>query len=77
MPFVSFVPWPTPKRCLDAEHNPPGHIVLQPGLHVWVCPACGARQIVRVAPRPTCSKQAHNEPYRATKSAVVCKKGRS
>ncbi len=36
------------KRCTNPEHNPPTMIVLPPGSHVWVCPACGHEQTVYV-----------------------------
>jgi len=29
------------KQCMSPEHNPPMHIVLQPGTYEYVCPACG------------------------------------
>ena len=27
--------------CMSPEHNPPMHIVLEPGTYGYVCPACG------------------------------------
>ena len=27
--------------CMHPEHNPPSHIVLQPGEYEWTCPECG------------------------------------
>ena len=32
-------PWN--KECHHPEHNPPGHIVLQPGAYEYECPGCG------------------------------------
>jgi hypothetical protein len=29
--------------CLSPEHNPPSHIVLEPGTYEYVCPSCGKR----------------------------------
>lgn len=45
MPFRPLKPeeqktWIKPE-CRDPQHNPPGMIVLPPGLHIWVCPKCG------------------------------------
>ena len=54
MSFVKYEPYKEPHRCKDPEHNPPGHIVLEPGVHVWKCPSCGQEQRVVVRPRPTC-----------------------
>lgn len=34
--------------CRHPEHDPPGMIVLPPGLHRWQCPACGAECTFRV-----------------------------
>jgi predicted RNA-binding Zn-ribbon protein involved in translation (DUF1610 family) len=36
------------ERCSSTEHNPPMHIVLKPGLHIWICPKCGQEQTIRV-----------------------------
>lgn len=33
--------WITSKPCLSPEHNPPSHIVLQPGTYEYTCPSCG------------------------------------
>lgn len=27
--------------CLNPEHNPPAHIVLEPGVYEHTCPGCG------------------------------------
>jgi|GEM_PF-4764016 len=29
------------KICNHPEHNPPSHMVYQPGEYEWVCPGCG------------------------------------
>lgn len=29
------------KPCLSPEHNPPGMIVLEPGVYRHTCPSCG------------------------------------
>ena len=50
MPFISHTP--PPKRCNSREHKPPGHIVLQPGDHVWKCPDCGEKTVVHVPEPP-------------------------
>lgn len=35
-------PLESKKICLSPMHNPPGHMVFQPGyVHTWTCPACG------------------------------------
>ncbi len=30
-----------PKPCLSDEHEPPKHIVLDPGRYEHICPTCG------------------------------------
>lgn len=32
------------RPCLHPTHNPPMHIVLEPGLYEHTCPACGKSQ---------------------------------
>lgn len=32
--------------CRHPEHNPPGHIVLQPGVYEYTCPGCGRTQTI-------------------------------
>ena len=27
--------------CISPKHDPPTMMVYPPGVHVWVCPACG------------------------------------
>ncbi len=53
MPFRPLTPeeiqkWNCGQPCMHPEHNPPSHMVLQPGLHVWVCPGCGQEQQIVV-----------------------------
>lgn len=39
MPFIKHV---KPKEiCRNPEHEPPGMIVLEDGVHTWQCPGCG------------------------------------
>ncbi len=46
MPFIEHIP---PKKvCLSAEHKPPTHIVLEPGIHIWQCPACGEQTPIEI-----------------------------
>ena len=30
-----------PKHCLSPEHDPPSHMVLDPGTYKYTCPMCG------------------------------------
>lgn len=46
--------------CLSSEHNPPGHIVLPPGIYRWTCPMCG-KSIEFSVPAITCSVQQPNK----------------
>jgi hypothetical protein len=46
VPFVEHVP-PSP-ACRDPRHDPPGSVVLKPGVHVWRCPACDQVQRIHV-----------------------------
>jgi len=39
-------------RCKHPEHNPPGMIVLEPGLYEYECPACGLKQKFVVSAKP-------------------------
>lgn len=34
--------------CISYEHDPPMHIVLQPGTYEYTCPACGRIQVFTV-----------------------------
>lgn len=38
-----------PKTCMSPEHNPPGHIVLSPGIWEHTCPGCGDTTTFTVA----------------------------
>jgi hypothetical protein len=40
--------------CLHPEHNPPSHIVLEPGDYIYSCPECGKEKVLSV-PLITCS----------------------
>ena len=42
-----------PCPCLDPEHDPPGNIVLPPGMYEYVCPGCGTKVTFSV-PMMTC-----------------------
>ena len=33
--------------CRHPGHNPPGHMVYQPGMYEYTCPACGKKQVFR------------------------------
>ena len=49
MPFTGYKPLgPEERPCFDSEHNPPSHIVLDEGTHIWTCPACGRSQEIVV-----------------------------
>lgn len=37
------------KPCAHPEHNPPSHIVLQPGVYEHICPGCGEKKTFEVA----------------------------
>ena len=39
--------------CKSEEHNPPSHIVLEPGTYEYECPRCGHKQVFTV-PNITC-----------------------
>ena len=41
------------KPCLSPEHNPPTHIVLQPGTYEYTCPSCG-KTVRFIVPSITC-----------------------
>ena len=40
--------------CHNPEHNPPGMIVLPPGVYEHTCPGCGQITRFTVPPRPYC-----------------------
>jgi len=41
MPFIDYKETPPEKRCTHPEHDPPKHMVYQPGTYTYKCPACG------------------------------------
>lgn len=47
MPFIKHIK-PTYKYCSDPEHQPPSMQILELGVHVWQCPACGKQTSVVV-----------------------------
>lgn len=34
--------------CQHPEHDPPGHLVLAPGIYEYECPGCGEKRIIRI-----------------------------
>jgi predicted RNA-binding Zn-ribbon protein involved in translation (DUF1610 family) len=40
--------WRHVKVCKNPEHNPPSHIVLEPGAYEHTCPGCGHKTVFRV-----------------------------
>lgn len=40
------------KQCHHPEHDPPGMIVLRPGVYEHVCPACGRKLSIVERPGP-------------------------
>ena len=46
------------KPCMSPEHNPPTHVVLNDGVHVWECPSCGKTTYL-VITNPTCIFKGH------------------
>lgn len=57
MPFIKHEEFPETegkswsyerKTCHHPEHNPPGMIVLKPGIHTYQCPACGEIQTITI-----------------------------
>lgn len=48
MPFIKHIPPKESNECNHPEHNPPTHIVLKPGAHVYKCPGCGEEQTVYI-----------------------------
>jgi len=40
--------WHLQNGCKDREHNPPGLIVLDDGVHEYTCPGCGHKQYIVV-----------------------------
>jgi hypothetical protein len=43
---------PGPEPCWHPEHNPPMHIVLEPGTYAYTCPGCGNTITLVIPPRP-------------------------
>jgi predicted RNA-binding Zn-ribbon protein involved in translation (DUF1610 family) len=41
-------PLGTGHTCSHPEHNPPGQIVLPPGLYEYTCPGCGRSIVIRI-----------------------------
>jgi hypothetical protein len=35
-------------RCLSDEHNPPRHVVLEPGIYEYECPQCHKKTVFRI-----------------------------
>ena len=35
--------WSLPVPCQHPEHNPPGHMVFEPGVYEHECPGCGRK----------------------------------
>jgi hypothetical protein len=57
MPFTEYEPleinkqyeiWKAEPKCIHPEHEPPGHIVLKPGVHTYECPKCGQQRRIVV-----------------------------
>lgn len=66
MPFISHTPASAEECCTHPEHDPPSHIVLAPGTHVYECPNCKAKKTIVVrGPR---YKAPSTSPYRPTDS---------
>lgn len=53
MPLRKIADWKEREYCRDPGHDPPTHIVLEPGIYEHECPRCGLKQPVIVPPRPT------------------------
>lgn len=50
---IADLPWRD--GCLHPEHNPPGMIVLSPGVYEHTCPSCGHKTTFVVNHGPTMS----------------------
>lgn len=44
---VADVPWVRPP-CRNPNHDPPQHIVLEPGVYEHTCPGCGQKQVFTI-----------------------------
>lgn len=53
MPLKKIADFPKMEYCRDPQHNPPGNIVLEPGIYEHECPRCGLKTPVIVPPRST------------------------
>lgn len=51
--FKKVMDWPDHVVCRHPEHNPPGHIVLEPGIYHYTCPGCGHTRRIEIWPRAT------------------------
>ena len=47
MPFTNYEP--PQKICLSPEHNPPSHLVQEPGTYTYQCPSCGQKTTYTVS----------------------------
>jgi len=45
--------WDKQSKCLNPEHEPPKHIVLEPGTYRYECPSCG-KAVEFTIPQITC-----------------------
>jgi hypothetical protein len=36
------------RQCRDPDHNPPNHMVYEPGVYEHICPACGQKQTFHI-----------------------------
>ena len=45
---------PRPEPCHHPDHNPPSHMVFEPGTYEHECSGCG-KKLVFTVPRITCS----------------------
>ena len=50
MPLRKISDWNPLKICAHPEHNPPGHIVLDPGTYEYECPGCGRKITFVISP---------------------------
>lgn len=59
--------------CKHQEHNPPSLINLPPGVHIWVCPACGAETKV-VVDKETLTKgtKSRKKLYETSSYTITC-----
>jgi hypothetical protein len=56
------IPWDR-KVCYHPEHDPPGHMVYQPGVWEHTCPGCGKVTVFTVYPTMCCMYiNEHREP---------------